>query len=838
MGTDQVNETRLLDVLDALLDGSLEPAGREELEAALLSSPRLRRCYWEYLQQHSLTRELLMESLGRGLAGRAAVAHPDRPRSAAARWLAGLAAAAAGLLAVGAFSLLRGPREAGHLILNSDGPGAGRAVVYGEALEAPDDEAVEVRLIDESTLRIEPMSRVVVTARRKVKLTSGRTRVLCRSDKTDPFVVTAGGTTVRAVGTEFVVIAERDISGSSDCAEEEDMRRAVSVVVLSGVVLVSNQFGQVRLAAGEAGVSRKGAKPARDKIAARVRELVRLLSSEKFSVRDKAKLELDKLLDDHEAVVLPLLEATLKSSKDIEVQTAITAILRRTLEGAVVVRELKKPSSDVLAPRDEAPVKVATLRPAVGSGIQPGINCSKGVVQLGVNKTGLPGRVRGRSGLLGFGNADSDAKPEMLFFGKDKVYAVKPDGQLAKGFPVTVPKGYQIAAVDDIDADGRIEIVCLGKNDVRVLSSNGKPVKVGFPVNFGGGVYKSLAVEDITGDGRKEILVSRWMQREVHAWNCKGKRLQGFPVRFPKWKDNVMNPLSFARSKKGNSSRQVLSMYTGEELALLDGKGKLQKGWPVSVAAAGMIFKFGGRVCGDITGDGVDEIFTLIGPKHGGHDWKLLALNAAGQPLPGFPREWSVVSARKAKFGGRDLARGLLMAFGDVDADGKNEAVYVDAAAYLHVVRADGTELQAESETDSPGKEVVERPGYPRYVRHGNSQAPLTTPMLWDFTGDGRKEIVYLVHGANGDGYTLQVFDRNGCDRAKELGLELTITGHLIQSTRLADMDKDGVPELVVFTKLDCRTVDAQGRPRFDRSKLWDRRVLAFSLRAKKKRKK
>ncbi len=803
-----MDELRLLDLLDALVDGALDDAGRAELEELLLDSAEARRVYWEYLRQHAMVRELLMEKggsrLALGAAGRApAVRRPKRLLIA----FAVAAAAAAVLIAAVPHLFSTPPRSkpsvAGQLTADSVLNQARYPLAYGQPIRTLWDDPVEVRLADESVLTVSPESCVSVPERRRVKLISGAVRVKCRPEEKKSFEVVAEGVTARALGTEFVVVADEH-------PEEEGKpvsRKLVSVVVLSGVVLLVNKWGELRLTAGEVGVSPAGAKPEKSKIAARVKQLIALLAHEEFKVRQKASKELGALADVHGGIVIPLCEAAFKTARDPEVRERLKAFKDpgATRGPTEILAAPETGNGELVKPRPPG------WRPPVGSGIAPGVHC-EGVVSLGINRANVPGRARGRVGLLDPVDVDGDGKPEILaHFANsiDKctwVYACKPDGSAAKGFPLKL-KGVAAPRMADIDGDGKLETIRLLGNQVHAQDLAGKPLK-GFPANVGGGTYRSMDVADISGNGKKEIIVTRWMQRELKALDCNGKVVKGFPVKFPAWKDNVMYTLAFAGVDKGYKRKHIVTLHGGAGLTMVNGFGRFARGWPVSVQKAGLVVNYisGAKACGDITGDGVDEVFALVGKKQGGGEWQLLALDRSGKPLEGWPREWSVVSPKKAMFGGRDMARGLKMSFGDVDGDGKNEAVWVDAAAYLHAAKANGLELE----------------GYPRPVRHGNKQRALTRPMLWDLNGDKAREIIYLVHGAEGDGYTLCVYDKAGKEIAGKLGLKLSVAGEAIEDARMADLDGDGKPEIVCFTKPG----------KYNRATMWNRKVMAFSLKA------
>lgn len=140
-----MREERLLELLDAHLDGALDAVGRGELEAELTVSADARRIYWEYAAQHALIREALLEERGaRSAAPHAAVSRRIFRRSGS-RWLA-VSAAAAGILVACclAFLLQKHPLQTGPVALSNHG-----------------STPVEHRLADGTRLVLSPGARLV-----------------------------------------------------------------------------------------------------------------------------------------------------------------------------------------------------------------------------------------------------------------------------------------------------------------------------------------------------------------------------------------------------------------------------------------------------------------------------------------------------------------------------------------------------------------------------------------------------------------------------------------------------------------------------------------------------
>jgi hypothetical protein len=63
-----MNDQNLLPLLEKYIEGTLDDAGRAELEKQIVSSIEARRIFWEYLEQHAFIGELGGEAKGRALA--------------------------------------------------------------------------------------------------------------------------------------------------------------------------------------------------------------------------------------------------------------------------------------------------------------------------------------------------------------------------------------------------------------------------------------------------------------------------------------------------------------------------------------------------------------------------------------------------------------------------------------------------------------------------------------------------------------------------------------------------------------------------------------------------
>jgi hypothetical protein len=63
-----MDDPKLLALLEKYIEGTLDEAGRTELESLIVASPEARRTFWEVLEQHAFIGELGGEAKGRALA--------------------------------------------------------------------------------------------------------------------------------------------------------------------------------------------------------------------------------------------------------------------------------------------------------------------------------------------------------------------------------------------------------------------------------------------------------------------------------------------------------------------------------------------------------------------------------------------------------------------------------------------------------------------------------------------------------------------------------------------------------------------------------------------------
>ena len=138
---------------------------------------------------------------------------------------------------------------------------------------------------------------------------------------------------------------------------------------------------------------------------------------------------------------------------------------------------------------------------------------------------------------------DRDGEEEMVANNGFQLHAVRRNGMPLPGFPVTADQtiGFE-PAIDDLEGDGEREIV-FGESDALflipvcwVLDADGG-VRPGFPFvpDVPGGTYGPYATHDLDGDGRLEILFGHtWKIGShglVYGLHADGTEVPGFQLK-------------------------------------------------------------------------------------------------------------------------------------------------------------------------------------------------------------------------------------------------------------------------------------------------------------------
>lgn len=341
------------------------------------------------------------------------------------------------------------------------------------------------------------------------------------------------------------------------------------------------------------------------------------------------------------------------------------------------------------------------------------------------------------------------------------LYALRHDGTDLPGWPVEVhgssaydscsPAGVLLA---DLDGDRRPEILrSLSGGTVVALRADGGAVS-GWPFRLGPDgngrrkeINADLAAGDLDGDGADEIiLLESGHEPRLAAVAGDGRIVDGFPVTLGEVTDRqaprvadldgdgrpemvvVTLPFSYELSSGGEPPAE--STIVPAALRVIHHDGTLASGWP-RLLQQGAPW---GPLASDLTGDGRPDILQQDGDL-------LLAFDAAGNPLPGFPYTLQ-----------RDFLRSQSLEqspwiMADLDGDAARDLVQVHSnlyagSAYLRVfgLQSDGHRAR----------------GFP-FDAEGLLAA--SRPVVADVSGDGIGDLVLLASDGTYGGWLVVAWD-------------------------------------------------------------------------------
>ena len=324
-------------------------------------------------------------------------------------------------------------------------------------------------------------------------------------------------------------------------------------------------------------------------------------------------------------------------------------------------------------------------------------------------------------------------------------------------------------------ATGGVYTLTFPNQDVVTVNLD-PDVQIGFPVKATGGEglpWSVALVADLDGDSRLDIVATSsfyFPENHLNAWNSSGTPLAGWPVSTPGTPFPAAGELS--ASHPGKEVFAINPTWTGSVvLTAYDGTGASLPGWPRSEPGNNVLLV--PPMLADIDGDGVDEIFFADG-----NTGQLRALRADGTALPGWP-----MSNPNFGFGTPAIA--------DLDGDGTLEIVTVGGNS-LYAFHANGTLVQ----------------GFPAAFPVYNDTKAF--PVIGDVDGDGKPDIVVVGKSTASSGSSVYIFGADGT-----LKHSIPLTGFVLTSIgtvpALADLDGDGVPEIIVQTVSALNVVRGSG---------------------------
>jgi|GEM_PF-1913061 len=338
--------------------------------------------------------------------------------------------------------------------------------------------------------------------------------------------------------------------------------------------------------------------------------------------------------------------------------------------------------------------------------------------------------------------------------GSGYIYILNADGSNYPGWPIRMDASYSYGlAIGDINGDGKAEIVAsilglISGSDERVFAyrSNGSLVKSWALGNRGW--YISLA--DLNQDKIDEIIVAE--AGKMHAFTLSGE-LPGWPVSnsaFHADNDEAIADIN------GDGKLEIAVGGFDDKVYVYDYQGKILPGWPQAGGDYHSHFAIG-----DLDRDGKQEIVSYS------KDSNIYARRYDGSLYPGWPKATN-----------KNIEQGTYVSLSDVNQDNYPEVIISNAGNYwkTHVFNKDGTYLSGWPKiwyNDSDGK-------------MGSAES---AAISGDINGDAKPDIIISidtgwVYAVNADGSMIEGFPKK-------------ISSAIRTSPALADLDKDGKIELL-----------------------------------------
>lgn len=218
-------------------------------------------------------------------------------------------------------------------------------------------------------------------------------------------------------------------------------------------------------------------------------------------------------------------------------------------------------------------------------------------------------------------------------------------------------KGGDVVAKYDLDNNGLLEIIVADKRKITIYDQNKNVIRTFYPYgqNYNHGI--NFSINDFENDGYFEIITGtmRGFSPLVKVFNYKGEEQgPGFHAYASDYKGGVNVAVC---DTNGNGQKEIVTgagYMGGPQVRIFDKNGKVLSGGFFAYAKN---FRGGVNVaCGDIDGNGIDEIVTGAGFGGSSH---VRYFNSKFEPLsPGF---WAF---------GKESRTGVRIIVNDLDNDG------------------------------------------------------------------------------------------------------------------------------------------------------------------------
>ncbi len=283
-------------IISVNIDGALDRSELEQLKAHLATCVGCNSIYKEWQAMDRLLKDTLSDR------PRRAINLPIEPRPKL--WLTISIAAAAGIILVIAISILSLPKDVEVV--------SGEVTVSDGKISTGADQQGIVKLFNRSLVELAPKTKLVVdkakaTTEHVVKLNQGAATFQVEKQSAKPFVVRTDIAEIKVLGTKFRVNTD---SGG------KDMKKLMTVMVLAGIVQVTNAQGTALVEAFETAYVVQDNAPTKlssqekENVAALLKELAQKEKSEWFDfVSAKLKENPDLLsLEGKRALAVELLK--------------------------------------------------------------------------------------------------------------------------------------------------------------------------------------------------------------------------------------------------------------------------------------------------------------------------------------------------------------------------------------------------------------------------------------------------------------------------------------------------------------------------------------------------
>ncbi|MFA5143347.1 MAG: S8 family serine peptidase [Candidatus Omnitrophota bacterium] len=314
-------------------------------------------------------------------------------------------------------------------------------------------------------------------------------------------------------------------------------------------------------------------------------------------------------------------------------------------------------------------------------------------------------------------------------------------GNLVKKFPEGSRSSYGVnpaVAVSDIDMDGKNEMVITAGMNLYVVGRDGEKWSEELSATHepGENCLFQPTVADLDGNGEKEIIVqSMFYGNEIHVFDCKGNIMHGWPKKLcpPSWYWDGYSSAPIAADVDKDGILEILTAANNNKIYIFKPDGTILAGWPLQFDIND-ILTLGQIVVGDLDKDGNIEI--VVGGPRIVQGWN----SKVGNVLYVFRANGTVYNSawpvcRMPNGFGVTWVYGLTPTLADINNDGLPEIIINGVADFF---RGESFNVY-----DINGREIKEL----RKPILGFTAWPANCPVVGDFSGSGKNQILWLARG-------------------------------------------------------------------------------------------